>query len=148
MKTKICPRYDGSVIDSGYPTSDVVNTASPLIFVFAPKLLPWKIGPFLIVKVARSYDGLVERGDVAVGGTLGVPSKTVALKRAWKRGLKMLLVRPAATGLTPEGLTRIRGNIAVAIFRLKSSDIWGGGDSVYRRFPKVVGDVVYEETCQ
>jgi hypothetical protein len=72
------------------------------------------------VKVARSYDGLVERGEVAVGATRGVPSKTVALKRAWKRGLKMLLARPAATGLAPEGLIRIRGNITVAIVRLRS----------------------------
>lgn len=39
----------------------MVKTASPLTFARAPKLLPWKIGPSLIVKVARSNDGLVDR---------------------------------------------------------------------------------------
>ena len=75
------------------------------------------------MKVARSYTGLVERGEIAVGGTRGVPSKTVALKRAWKRGLKMLFVKPPATGFTPEGLIRMCGNIAVAMVRLRSGSI-------------------------
>jgi len=39
-------------MDSGYPTSDVVKTASPEIFAFAPNDLPWKIGPSLMVNVA------------------------------------------------------------------------------------------------
>lgn len=45
MKTRICPRYEGSVIDSGYPTREVVKTASPEMLDLAPKDFPWKIGP-------------------------------------------------------------------------------------------------------
>jgi hypothetical protein len=33
-------------MDSGYPTSDVVKTASPEMLVLAPKDLPVKMGPF------------------------------------------------------------------------------------------------------
>ncbi len=33
-------------MDSGYPTSEVVKTASPEMFVLAPKDLPEKMGPF------------------------------------------------------------------------------------------------------
>ena len=33
-------------MDSGYPTSEVVKTASPDILALAPKDLPEKIGPF------------------------------------------------------------------------------------------------------
>ena len=36
----------GSVRLSGYPTSEVVNTASPEIVLLAPKETPLKIGPF------------------------------------------------------------------------------------------------------
>ena len=31
--------------DSGYPTRDVVKTASPEMLVLAPNDLPWKTGP-------------------------------------------------------------------------------------------------------
>jgi hypothetical protein len=58
--------------------------------------------------------------EVGVGGALGVPSRTVALKRAWKRGLKMLVVKPAVTGLRLPGLVRTRGKIVVAMVRLNS----------------------------
>lgn len=47
VKTRIWPRYDGSVSDSGYPTRDVVKTASPEMLVLAPKDRPLKIGPSL-----------------------------------------------------------------------------------------------------
>jgi hypothetical protein len=50
VKTRICPRYEGSVIDSGYPTREVVKTASPEMLDFAPKDLPWKTGPSCRVK--------------------------------------------------------------------------------------------------
>jgi hypothetical protein len=40
VKTRICPRYEGSVIDSGYPTSEVVKTASPEMLDLAPKDFP------------------------------------------------------------------------------------------------------------
>ena len=33
-------------MDSGYPTREVVKTASPEMLDLAPKDLPWKIGPF------------------------------------------------------------------------------------------------------
>ena len=48
--------------DSGYPTKEVVNTDSPDMLVLAPNDLPEKMGPFRMVKVARSFDGAVDRG--------------------------------------------------------------------------------------
>ena len=102
-------------MDSGYPTSDVVNTASPLIFVFAPKLLPWKIGPSLIVNVARSYEGLVERVETLGVETRGVPFTTVALKRSCAPRSIDLAVK-LAVGLNVVGLLHNRENINVAIF--------------------------------
>ena len=70
-------------MDSGYPTREVVKTASPLTFALAPKLLPWKIGPSRIVKVARSNDGLVAFEVTAGGGDRGVPLIKVALYLTW-----------------------------------------------------------------
>jgi hypothetical protein len=32
-------------MDSGYPTREVVKTASPETLEFAPKAVPWKTGP-------------------------------------------------------------------------------------------------------
>jgi len=90
-------------MDSGYPTRDVVKTASPLMFALAPKLLPWWIGPSLIVNVALSKVGLVERALVGGGAERGVPSATVALDRTWKDGLRAL-VKPDTAGLKAEGL--------------------------------------------
>lgn len=84
MKTKIWPRYEGSVSDSGYPTRDVVKTASPEILLRAPKDVPWKMGPFRIVKVAGSYEGAVCRYLVCRGRSCcrGVLFDTVARDRA------------------------------------------------------------------
>jgi hypothetical protein len=50
------------------------------MFALAPKLFPWKMGPFLMVKVAGSYDGFVERIEVAGERDVvrGVPSITLA----------------------------------------------------------------------
>ena len=41
-------------MDSGYPTREVVKTASPEMLLRAPKDVPWKMGPFRMVSVARS----------------------------------------------------------------------------------------------
>ena len=102
---------------SGYPTRLVVNTASPLIFVLAPKLMPWKIGPSLIVNVARSNEGLVVRVLTRGGGDRGVPFTTLALNLTWMlEGLKALVVKPAA-GFKAEAL-HIRGNIIVAMMEI------------------------------
>ena len=79
-------------MDSGYPTNDVVNTVSPLILVFAPKLLPSKMGPPRIVKVAGSYEGLFERGETHGAGEHVAPSTTVALERVCTASVKLLLL--------------------------------------------------------
>ena len=68
-----------------------MKTASPLIFVLAPKLFPWKIGPSLIVKVARSKLGLVLRVDVRPVELRGVGDTISALPRTWKVILIALL---------------------------------------------------------
>jgi hypothetical protein len=39
-------------MDSGYPTREVVKTASPEMLALAPKDLPEKMGPFLKLLVA------------------------------------------------------------------------------------------------
>jgi len=50
-------------MDSGYPTRDVVKTASPEMLALAPNALPWKTGPPRMVKVAGSASaGAVARG--------------------------------------------------------------------------------------
>lgn len=98
-------------MDSGYPTSEVVKTASPLMFALAPKLFPWKMGPSRIVKVARSYEGFVARREVFGGGTRGVPLTTVALCRTWKVGLKAL--EKAVEGL--KALVKIAEAMAVIV---------------------------------
>jgi len=84
-------------MDSGYPTSEVVKTASPLIFALAPKLLPWWIGPSRMVNVARSKDGLVARLETDGGGERGVLSTSVALYLTWTAGLlrTFFAVKPA-----------------------------------------------------
>src|SRR5271155_2968424 len=102
VNTRICPRYDGSVNDSGYPTSEVVKTASPEMFDFAPKDLPWKIGPSRMVKVARSLEGEVAFVRGSVRARCGVISATEARVRA-----RMLHMFWLLTALGPkwDGLT-------------------------------------------
>jgi hypothetical protein len=41
-------------MDSGYPTREVVKTASPEILDFAPKDLPWKTGPSYTAPSAKN----------------------------------------------------------------------------------------------
>lgn len=76
------------------------------MFALAPKLLPWKIGPSLIVNVALSKAGLVERVLVGGGGERGVPLTTVARNLTWREGLEALL-KPLAAGLRMEGLEKM-----------------------------------------
>lgn len=121
-------------MDSGYPTSEVVKTASPLILALAPKLFPWKTGPSRIVNVARSKDGFVAREDTGGGGERGVPATTVALYRTWMVGLKAL--EKAVEGL------KERVKIADAMVGDCCFNVEHGGPSVHRGFPEVVGDVV------
>jgi hypothetical protein len=45
-------------MDSGYPTREVVKTASPEMFDFAPKDFPWKTGPSWYESVVAPHIGL------------------------------------------------------------------------------------------
>lgn len=92
-----------------------MNTASPLTFVFAPKLLPSYTGPSRIVKVARSNEGLVVRA-AARGGGLGraAPLITLALKRTWVEVFKAFAAETPTIGRRPFGL-HIRGKIVLAM---------------------------------
>lgn len=89
------------------------------MFDLAPKLLPVNIGPSRIVKVAGSYEGLVER---VLGRGLAVRTvspTTVALKRACMLGLRLLAVKPAEiVGFSIAGpFALMRENIEVAMVR-------------------------------
>ena len=57
-----------------------MKTASPEMLLRAPKEVPWKMGPFLMVKVARSLAGAAERNCLWRGRVCwrGVVSETVA----------------------------------------------------------------------
>ena len=81
------------------------------------------------MKVARSYDGLVERLDVGGVETRGVPGATVALKRAWYSGLRLFF--------RPEGLKDRRSVVAMFVLWLIDPA------SVHKALPDLVGDVVY-----
>jgi hypothetical protein len=72
-------------MDSGYPTREVVKTASPEMLVLAPKDLPSKIGPFLMVKVAGSFETDVALRLLGAGIARSVFGSTVARQRVWMR---------------------------------------------------------------
>jgi len=84
VKTRICPRYEGSVIDSGYPTREVVKTASPEMLLFAPNGFPSKTGPsyydqiiisctsFTATKAGKKKAGLTRMVKVALAGRLAL----------------------------------------------------------------------------
>ncbi len=57
MNVRICPRNDGSVSDSGYPTIPVVKTTSPNFRVAAPKPTPSNRVPSSSNNVPPSSDG-------------------------------------------------------------------------------------------
>lgn len=68
-------------MDSGYPTSEVVKTASPVMFLLAPKAVPWNTGPFWSSKLALSM--LSPHGEltliVKVAGTCATGSVGVGV---------------------------------------------------------------------
>ena len=132
-------------MDSGYPTKLVVKTDSPLTFAFAPKLLPWKIGPSLIVKVARSKEGLSERG-VFGAAERGVPLTTVALYLTWKDGLKAF-EKLWVEDWKIEGLATLEKmtKVAMVVFVCPCHR----GRRLFRAgFPEVVRDVVCQLSYQ
>lgn len=130
-------------MDSGYPTKLVVNTASPLTLALAPKLFPWKIGPSLIVKVARSKEGLVDRGEVGGGDACVEPLTAVARPRIWITGLKALEVKLlAAADWKVAGLKAlVKINVAIYVVdRCEFSPNWH--ELINVGLPEMVGDVV------
>jgi hypothetical protein len=60
-----------------------VKTASPEMLALAPNDLPWKIGPFLIVRVARSREIGVPFGRTYVCDRPAEVVWTVAMQRIW-----------------------------------------------------------------
>ena len=141
-------------MDSGYPTKLVVKTASPLTFALAPKLLPWKIGPSLIVKVARSKEGLVDRGEVGGGDACVEPLTAVARPRIWITGLKALEVKLLAAADWKVAGLKALVKINVAIYVVGRCDVCPGWDAeghelINVGLPEVVGDVVCGvDACQ
>jgi len=109
-------------MDSGYPTREVVNTASPEMLELAPNAVPWKTGPSygklsafhlcaekegrrrtLMVKVASVLGAAAVALDMREGIDRPLLPSTAGLlrKRAW---LGRREARPATLG--PEALGR------------------------------------------
>lgn len=82
------------------------------------------MGPPLIVNVAKSYEGLVERVDVRGGVARGVPLTTVALHLVCMLGWRMFLnVRVVVVGLRAldKVVAMVVGNVAVFVVAKKAS---------------------------
>ena len=137
-------------MDSGYPTKLVVNTASPLTLALAPKLFPWKIGPSRIVKVARSKDGLVIRGEVGGGDACVEPLTAVARPRIWITGLKALEVKLLAAADWKVAGLKALVKINAAIYVVDRCYFWPDWHELINvGLPEVVGDVVCGvDACQ